>query len=162
MKKITYPVYALLGIVFLVSIWFWFLSNQNIEQGSEVVENETVTETMVQLEADVYPLYSGTKWGRGIVENDQVRIVSEPFTDITNIQAVSEPFTKYYHQKLTTAGWELDMMREASGPGANMSYYAKGEQFIIIGFESEFKVKNENAPSECPCDVTLSIVSGAE
>lgn len=151
------------GVTVLGLLWFWFYMNQDgvIEQGSEVTENGEILEEAPQLEADVYPLYAGAEWGRAqILEGGLGRVTSKPFIDTTNIAATAAPFTQYYHEKLTAAGWGPDPMREASGPGANISYYVKDGRFIVVGFESEFKVKHADAPSECPCDVTLSLTSG--
>lgn len=158
---------VVLGLVGLA----WFFFGYDREQGTTLEEGKGATDKTAisdandgpRLEADVYPLYPDAEWGREqILEGGLVRVTSKPFTDITNIAAVAAPFTQYYHEKLTMAGWEVDPMREASGPGANISYYVKDGRFIVVGFESEFKVKHDNAPSECPCDVTLSLTSGEE
>ena len=120
-----------------------------------------------RLNADVYPLYSGATWSpeeavmppeRGV---DTI-VRSVPVTDTMDITAASLPFTKYYEDKLTAAGWTRDMMREAGGPGAEVSTYTKGDQFIVVSFQSVFKVKHPDAPSECPCDVQLTLLSGTQ
>ena len=120
-----------------------------------------------ELNADIYPLYTGVTWGAAVATTSpdygQVTVVkSTAATDTTNIAAVSTPFTKYYEEKLTAAGWVRDMSREAGGPGAEVSVYTKGEQFIVVMFQSLFKVKHADAPSECPCDVTFSLMSGTQ
>ena len=33
---------------------------------------------------------------------------------------------------------------------------------VIVFFSSDFKVKNPDAPSECPCDVQFSLISGTQ
>jgi hypothetical protein len=150
------------GAIILGLVWFFFFNDQNksVEQGSET-ENVVGSEVEARLEADTYPLHAGAEWGEvQKLEGGLTRVASKPIVDTTNIAGVAMPFTEYYHQKLTASGWEQDLMREASGPGANMSYYAKDDHFIVISFESEFKVKHADAPSECPCDVTLSVTSG--
>jgi hypothetical protein len=150
------------GVIILGLIWFFFVQDRDksVEQGSET-ENVVGSEEEARLEADAYPLYDGVEWGEvQKLEGGLTRVASEPMVDTTNITGVAMPFTEYYHDKLISAGWEQDMMREASGPGANMSYYAKDGRFIVVSFESEFKVKHADAPSECPCDVTLSVTSG--
>jgi len=148
--SLKYLLYIAIAVSFLAAIWFWLQNNQSREEGREVAETDTKE---ARLDADAYPLYSGAKWGRVITEEQTVRIV---------IASISTPFTEYYHEKLVVTGWVQDIMREASGPGANMSYYTKDDRFIVIGFESDFKVKSDDTPSECPCDVTLSITSGRE
>lgn len=141
-----------------------------VKEGSKEKDATEESDTRIEatnenprLEADAYPLYDGVEWGEvQKLEGGLTRVASKPIVDTMNIAAIAMPFTEYYHQKFTAAGWEQDMMREASGPGANMSYYAKDGRFIVVSFESEFKVKHADAPSECPCNVTLSITSGVE
>ena len=149
MKKLLYIVVAL---VLAVGWWFWYAG----QEGS----------VAVQLNADVYPLYSGVTWGEPYATtspNGPVNVVlSVPVANTTNIAAVSMPFTKYYDDKLRAAGWTRDMMREAGGPGAEVSVYTKGDQFIVVSFQSVFKVKHPDAPSECPCDMQLTLLSGTQ
>lgn len=152
------------GVVIVGSIWFLFFQDRDksVEQGIET-ENIVESKPKIELEADVYPLYDGVEWGEAeILEGGLVRVVSKPIVDTTDIASIAMPFTEYYHDKLTEAGWKQDLMREAGGPGASVSYYAKDGRFIVVSFESEFKAKHAEAPSECPCDVTLSLTSGRE
>jgi hypothetical protein len=162
MTTLKYVALIVGGAIIFGLVWFFFFNDQNksVEQGSET-GNVVGGEEQARLEADAYPLYDGVEWGEvQKLEGGLTRMASKPIIDTTNITSVAIPFTEYYHQKLTAAGWEQDMMREASGPGANVSYYAKDGRFIVVSFESEFKVKHADAPSECPCDVTLSVTSG--
>jgi len=76
--------------------------------------------------------------------------------------AAANQLREAIEEKLTAAGWVRDMSREAGGPGAEVSVYTKGEQFIVVMFQSLFKVKHADAPSECPCDVTFSLMSGTQ
>lgn len=177
MRAFTYLIGVVVVLIVGVGVWFWVQGDRTVEQGSEAEHSGTAGEERVsdqiRLEADAYPLYPGAEWGRETAETAGtettaadgngtgiVTVTSEPFVDVTNIAAVSTPFTEYYRQKLTAAGWKPDMMREADGPGANVSYYAKDDRFIIVSFQSDFKVRSDDAPSECPCDVRLSIASG--
>ena len=147
--------YIIVVLVIVLGGWYWYAG-----------KGGGAAAPKVELNADVYPLYSGATWGdsHGKTTDDGpgYEVVSEPFTDVTNIAAVSTPFTKYYEEKLTAAGWVRDMSREAGGPGAEVSVYTKGEQFIVVMFQSLFKVKHADAPSECPCDVTFSLMSGTQ
>ena len=128
----------------------------------------TVQETPVQtLNADVYPLYTGTSWGAAIATTSPghgavVMVQSTPFADVTNIAEKSTPFTQYYHDKLIAAGWTLDMAEEAGGPGAEISVYRKDAQFIVVSFSSVFKVRPTDAPFECPCDLQFTLMSGTQ
>ena len=115
----------------------------------------------------MYPLYPGATWGTAVatVSPDYGSIVavqSLAATGTTDIAAVSTPFTKYYDDKLTAAGWAPDISREAGGPGAEVSFYTKDGQFIVVMFSSVFHNQPANAPEECPCDVTLSLMSGTQ
>lgn len=166
MKTLKYLGYVVGGVGALVLVMFWFQSNKMPEKSGEVTSLEVSRieiNKKVKMNTDVYPLYEGAEWGETEeISNGLFKVESVPFTDTDNIAAMAMPFTDYYHQKLLAAGWEQDMMREASGPGANVSTYTKDGQFITVAFKSDFKVKNDNAPSECPCDLTLSITSGKE
>jgi|GEM_PF-5333891 len=119
------------------------------------------------LEEDLFPLYSGVNWSQPTLlqhseTSNEWQVTSDIIPDQTNIYAVTQPFTDYYEAKLTGLDWSHDMMREASGPGSNVSYYTKDNRFIILAFQSDFKIKNENAPVECPCDIHFTITSGTE
>ena len=83
-------------------------------------------------------------------------------TNTMDIAAASTPFTKYYNDKLTAGGWAQDMMKEAGGPGAEISVYKKGDQFIVVMFSSVFHVMPADAPEQCPCDVELMLASGTQ
>jgi hypothetical protein len=131
-----------------------------------LVENGSLVEAPA-FAADLYPLYSGVSWGTveattspdyGIVSLMQ----STPFTNITDIASKSTPFTQYYHDKLLAAGWKVDISREAGGPGAEISVYTKGNQFVVVSFHSLFHVQQPDAPSQCPCDLQFSLTSGVE
>lgn len=150
---------GVVGTIWIVKEW---AAEKGASEESEM-ENATGADEKPRLEADAYPLYDGVEWGEAeILEGGLVRVASMPIIDTTNIAAVARPFTGYYHDKLISAGWKQDLMREAGGPGASVSYYAKDGRFIVVSFESEFKIKHDDAPSECPCDVTLSLTSGRE
>lgn len=161
--KYLYLTFLVIAVGVAGAIW---TMKEVSEKKDSTEESETrieATNGKPRLEADVYPLYDGVEWGEAeILEGGLVRVASKPIIDTTNIAAVATPFTEYYHDKLTEAGWKQDLMREAGGPGASVSYYAKDGRFIVVSFESEFKIKHDDAPSECPCDVTLSLTSGRE
>ena len=117
------------------------------------------------LAADLYPLYPGASWGpvasTTSPDYGPVDVVqSTPFANLTDIAAKSTPFTAYYHALLLKAGWVQDMLREAGGPGSEVSVYTKGNQFIVVSFHSVFHVQSQDAPEECPCDLQFSLMSG--
>ena len=116
------------------------------------------------LNQDLYPLYQGAVWGpikAAVVDGAKgFEIESETITNITNIAASSTPFYDYYQTKLTQAGWTQDMSREAGGPGAEVSVFTKGKDFIVVKFNTVFRKKPANEPEQCPCDLTFSLISG--
>lgn len=150
-------VYIIVGLVVVGAGWYWYAG-----QGGAAPSNATAT-----LNADVYPLYSGATWGTAVATTSPdygqvVQVQATAATNTMNIAAVSTPFTKYYDDKLTAAGWKQDIMEEASGPGANISFYRKGDQYIVVSFHSVFHVRQPDASVQCPCDVTLSLMSGTQ
>ena len=150
--------YIVVVLVVALGGWYWYAG-----QGGGAAAPSEATAT---LNADVYPLYSGATWGEPYATtspNGPVTVVlAVPVANTTNIAAVSMPFTKYYDDKLTAAGWTQDMAEEASGPGANISFYRKGDQYIVVSFHSVFHVRLPDTPVQCPCDVTLSLMSGTQ
>lgn len=145
----------LILIIVLVAVgWNWYAG-----QGA--------TLSAPVLSADVYPLYPGAQWGTPTAttspDHGPVTVVkSVPVPDTINIAAVSAPFSKYYDDKLKAAGWVQDMMEEAGGPGAEISVYRKGDQFVVVMFASVFHVRKPDTPVQCPCDVTLTLMSGTQ
>ncbi len=143
--------YTIIVLVLVIGGWYWY-ANQQIGTAS--------------LHPDLYPLYSGATWGevqaKTTSDGAGYEVVSVPFTDITNLAEKFMPFETYYENTLTAAGWVRDMSREASGPGAEISVYTKGDQFIIVSYHSDFKVDKPDALSECPCDLQFSLMSGTQ
>ena len=150
MKKLFYLVIVL---IIIVGGWYWYAG-----QGSS---------SSAQLNADVYPLYSGVAWQTAVAtstpEYGQVmQMQSAPVSNVTDISSVTKPFTEYYTDKMAAEGWTQDMSREAGGPGGEVSVYTKGAQFIVVMFSSVFHTQPTDAPEQCPCDVTLTLMSGTE
>jgi hypothetical protein len=119
------------------------------------------------LSADLAPLYAKAAWGEpkadsvgiGTTTLSGTSVKALAATSTMNIAAATTPFEQYYEKKLTGLGWKVDNMLAASGPGANMTGYRKGSALIIVSFSSIFHNRQENAPVQCPCDVTLSLFS---
>jgi len=145
--------------------------------GTKIVVDPTVEEAMsravlesesdsvsTQLVSDVYPLYAGVTWGSAQVANyaglSGYLITSLPLTNITDINAISEPFITYYSNQLVGQGWVEDNSMAAGGPGAAVIAYQQGDTHIVLQFSSEFGVNPTDAPAQCPCAVTFSIFSG--
>lgn len=117
-----------------------------------------------EAEKDILPLYSGAVWKNSVeasfADLTGERYDSQSFPHVTNIASVSTPFESYYKKILTSRGWREDINLAAGGPGSSVTSYAKGTKYIIISYKSIFSKQFENAPSECPCDVELSIFTG--
>jgi len=117
------------------------------------------------LTADVYPLYADLSWqGERVdiyADMEGYSVTSALLTDITDINAVTQPFETYYTDLLTNKGWSEDITMAAGGPGAAVTAYKKGREYIVLQYQSEFGVQNASAPAECPCEVTFSIFSGS-
>lgn len=158
-----------LGIVLFIVVialggWYWYSTQLHTSETPIVT---TATTTTARLSDDLYPLYPDATWGtvESATSSDygEVTVVeSTPITNTTNIASTSMPFMNYYNDKLVALGWSQDMSREAGGPGAEVSFYTKGDQFIAVSFHSIFKILHTNAPSECPCDVHLALMSGTQ
>ncbi len=118
------------------------------------------------LNADAYPLYKGIQWG---AESAKVyekkfsgyQVTSAPIVDITDLSAVSMPFDSYYKNKLESAGWKVDNALAAGGPGASITGYKKGSDYIIASYTTKFKAGGVNEPGQCPCDISFSVFSGS-
>lgn len=156
MKKIAG---AVLLVVLCTGGWYWYQSS-----GPGHTSTAPAPASAPTLHPDLYPLYPGSVWGdvRSASTTDGVgyRVDAQPVTQVMDIGAVFMPFVSYYEEKLIQAGWVRDMMREAGGPGSGVSVYTKGDAFTTVLYQATFHTKHDNAPSECPCDVQLSLMSG--
>lgn len=127
--------------------------------------------------ADAYPLYSGSGLGSSSAAGISwatpapvfatttpsligVELVSRPIMNITDLATPTAPFMTYYRRMLTAAGWKVDNLLAAGGPGAEVAGYTKGAEYILIEYSSDFKVRPANAPEQCPCDLTMEIFAG--
>jgi hypothetical protein len=131
-----------------------------------------VSGTLYDTPTDIYPLPSGFTWNDkkaatmapGDVNTTStlvgIKITSQPITNITDLSAKSSPFDSYYKKKLTAAGWMEDKDLAAGGPGAEITGYRKGSDYIILEYSSVFKNTPADSPETCPCDMTFSIFAG--
>jgi hypothetical protein len=150
-----------------LSAW-WFIkpATRVPPASSTATTTPEATTTNENLLPDVYPLYSGVSWG------DESTTTYEQFSgyqltsaiqpDITNIAGISVPFENYYATKLVAAGWSIDNSLAAGGAGSEIIAYKKGNDEIIISYNSLFNMGSPNSPAQCPCEVTLQIFSGSK
>jgi hypothetical protein len=143
---------------------------------ASILKQAPVAAPESHLNPALYPLYSGVTWGpetpaietwrtaTGTFNVAGYRISSAAVKGITDIAALTTPFENYYRQKFTTSGWTINTQMEAGGPMGSQIGYAKGADYIILGYHTVFhsNVAGPNSPVACPCDTTLSLFSNAQ
>jgi hypothetical protein len=130
-------------------------------------ESQPFTITHPKLAIDLYPLYSGATWERSAVEDATVgtttysgaSMVSAPQNADMDPGAVFTPFLNYYDTLLASHGWHVADDLAAGGHVGGQTGYRNGPGIILVGFHIDYQNQPENAPSECPCSVTLSLFS---
>jgi hypothetical protein len=160
----------LVGIIAIVVVagTGFFMAEDYLYPTEEVNETlSTSTLPTTQLAADAYPLYGNAQWDSP--KSEAVTIGAESYAGqsitSTTVQAgmdpaqVFTPFENYYDSKLKAAGWEVANELAAGGHTGGQSGYRKDGAIILTRFSIDYHNKPENAPSECPCDVTLSLFS---
>lgn len=116
---------------------------------------------------DIYPLYSAVQWDEPTTESFLIgtstysgaSITSTPVVNTMDPGSVFTPFEKYYEQKLKALGWAVANDLAAGGHVGGQTGYRKGGEVILTRFHIDYRTIPSNAPSECPCDVTLSLFS---
>jgi hypothetical protein len=73
--------------------------------------------------------------------------------------SIFTPFDNYYASKLAALGWQVDNAVAAGGHTGGQTGYRKDGKLILINFDIVYHTVTDTAPSECPCDVTLSLFS---
>ena len=122
------------------------------------------------LSQDLYPLYSGASWGAPAAESFVIgtttysgaSVASAATTGTMNPGSVFTPFQNYYDQKLKALGWKVANDLAAGGHVGGQTGYRKDGAVILTRFNIVYHTTPANAPSECPCDVTLSLFSSAQ
>lgn len=132
------------------------------------IESKEFTIVRPELNADLYPLYPDADWQSA--ETETVTIGEEELAGhsvtSTTTHADMDPasvfmlFEAYYEDKLTALGWTVENNLAAGGPMGGQTGYVRDGQTILIRYETTFQNVTEDAPAECPCDVTLSVFSG--
>lgn len=118
----------------------------------------------------LYPLYINVEWQDAQTENFVIgtttysgtSIASVPVLNTMDPGSIFTPFQNYYNQKLKTLDWKTANDLEAGGHTGGQSSYHKNGETILTRFHIDYHAQPENAPSECPCDVTLSLFSAGE
>jgi len=120
-----------------------------------------------ELATDLLPLYSAVSWS--IVKEERVAIGtttyegasvgSAPITGTMDPGSVFTPFENYYDKKLKALGWHIANELAAGGHTGGQTGYVKGTETALVRYHVDYHTVSETAPSECPCDVTLSLFS---
>jgi len=119
------------------------------------------------LSAELYPLYDSADWNASETESfiigttsySGTSITSAAVTDTMDPGSIFTPFERYYEQKLKALGWQVANDFAAGGHVGGQTGYRKDGAVILTRFQIVYHTVSENAPSECPCDVTLSLFS---
>lgn len=159
MKKI----YVLILIAAIVgSVWvLWKTETAKAPAASS-------SESASLLTSDLYPLYAGVTWSDPVF--GQVEVGAKTYsgasasavatTSTMNPSAAFTPFEDYYAQKLSALGWRVSNDLAAGGPTGGQTGYTKDGRTILTLFKVTYHTTPADAPSTCPCDVTLSVFSG--
>lgn len=132
------------------------------------IESKEFTIIRPELNADLYPLYPNADWQPAETETVMIgeeELAGHSVTSATihadmDPSSVFMPFEAYYEDKLTSLGWTAENNLAAGGPMGGQTGYVRDGQTILIRYETTFQNVTEDAPAECPCDVTLSVFSG--
>lgn len=122
------------------------------------------------LSTDLYPLYTGTEWGVPQIESFVIgtaaysgtSVASSPVIGTMDPASVFMPFERYYEEKLAGLGWSVANDLAAGGHTGGQTGYRKGDATILTRFNVVYHTVSDDRPSECPCDVSLSLFSAGQ
>ena len=151
----------LISIVIGVAAWYaWFFVIQ-------LQKPATIPAALPKLAADLYPVYQGADWSLPTAEGFVIgttsyggaSITSAPISVGMDPSSVITPFENYYDAKLKSLGWRVANDLAAGGHVGGQTGYRRGGDVILVRFGIGYENKPADAPSECPCTVTLSLFS---
>ncbi len=130
-------------------------------------ESAQFTITHPKIAIDLYPIYDGVNWNKTTAEEFTIgtttysgaSMISETVDAGMNPGAVFTPFEQYYAKLLKERGWHVANDLAAGGHVGGQTGYRNGSGVILTGFHIDYQNKPANAPSECPCTVSLSLFS---
>lgn len=158
-------------IIVAIGMVAWGLQYSQYPRSSKNIATVPAREIPApQLSADLYPLYADAQWNAPGAESFMVgttsysgtSITSDPLSAGMNPGTVITPFDAYYDKKLKALGWRIANDLAAGGHVGGQTGYRKGTEIILTRFQIDYQTKPENAPTECPCTVTLSLFSTGE
>jgi hypothetical protein len=151
------------------SFIFW---SKGITAFTEENGQQTYTDCVdaSSLSQDVYPLYEGVQWGNLNAETTTignttlfgVSMASLPVKDTMDPSSVFVPFEDHYAKSLAALGWMVDPELAAGGHAGDQTGYRKGSEIILTRSAITYHTTPDNAPSECPCDVSVSVFSAQD
>ncbi len=155
-KTVSGLILVALALVAIGGLYLW--SQTRVPQ--EAVVHPTISQ-------DLYPLFSGVSWNQPEVETFTIStstysgasVSSSPVMNTMDPGSVFTPFERYYESKLVALGYTEDKYLAAGGHVGGQTGYRKGESLILTRFHITYHTAPSDAPSECPCDVTLSLFS---
>lgn len=130
-------------------------------------ESRPFTLAHPKLAIDLYPLYTGASWNKAAAETFTIGTTTYAGASAAsaslyagmNPGGVFTPFEQYYAKLLAERGWHVANDLAAGGHTGGQTGYRNGPGVILVGFHIDYQNVPENAPSECPCTVTLSLFS---
>ncbi|MBU6214509.1 GPI anchored serine-threonine rich family protein [Patescibacteria group bacterium] len=137
---------------------------------NEIVdESEPFALTHPSLLSSLLPLYAGATWQAPEVETFFIgtttytgaSATSNPVTDTMDPASIFSPFERFYEEKLSALGYRVVNALAAGGHVGGQTGYQKGAETVLVRFHIDYHTISETSPSECPCDVTLSVFSSA-
>jgi len=153
--------------LFFAGAWYFFAAEK---AAAPTAPAAPAQQTAPQLSPDLYPLFGGVNWGVPWAESALIgtstfagaSIRSATTTDTADPAGVFMPFLNYYDQKLKALGWQVANDLAAGGHTGGVTGYRKAGGVILVSYRVVYHVVPADAPSECPCDVVLSLFSTAE
>ena len=152
---------ALLSLSLVVATFIWFYAHTHQPQVPVVPEKPA-------LAPELYPLFPATStWSSPRFETVFIGTTTYSGTSVETLIATSTkkpsryfaPFEQYYDKVLKTEGWAVASDLAAGGHVGGQSGYRKGDRVILTRFHIDYQTISSTSPSECPCDVTLSLFS---
>ncbi len=160
---------AVLVVLVILALVFLLGHQRAAAPALEAPHEAAATTTAPLLAAAAYPLYDGVSWAPPEAftfsfmgsTTPGVSVDSVPVMDTMDPASVFSPFEKYYADKLAADGWTVDNALAAGGHTGGQTAYRKGTALILTNFHITYHTVPADAPSECPCDVTVSLFSSA-
>lgn len=165
MNKQSITVIVTVLVVVVLLYFFGHREGRAPAEQAPYATSATTTEPRVAI--DLYPLYADVEWNKA--ETEKVTIGTTTYSGVsvtsatvdadTNPAAIFTPFTDYYDTLLRGRGWHIANNLAAGGHTGGQIGYQNGPGTILVRYTITYEKKPENAPSECPCDVSFSLFS---